>query len=90
MLLWLFRIGGILCPFLNMIVTIWKPLPLIAYGAFAISAALLSLMLPETLAKQLPETIAVQTICQECNSFDHALGSEVFMTSSNLCTEIQS
>jgi len=41
-----------------LIVNIWRPLPLIAYGAFAISAGLLSLMLPETLGKQLPETIA--------------------------------
>jgi len=52
------RVGGILCPFLNMIVNIWRPLPLIAYGVFAISAGLLSLMLPETLGQQLPETIA--------------------------------
>jgi len=41
-----------------MIVTIWKPLPLIAYGVFAITAGLFSLMLPETLGKQLPETLA--------------------------------
>jgi len=51
------RFGGILCPFLNMLVSIWRPLPLIAYGVFAVSAGLVSLKLPETLNKKLPETI---------------------------------
>ena len=51
------RIGGILCPYLNMMSEIWTPLPLIVYGIFAFSGGLLSLFLPETLNKQLPETI---------------------------------
>jgi len=40
-----------------MLVSIWHPLPLIAYGVFGVTAGLVSLMLPETLNKKLPETI---------------------------------
>jgi len=35
----------------------WRPLPLILIGALAFSAGILSLLLPETLNKKLPETI---------------------------------
>jgi OCT family organic cation transporter-like MFS transporter 4/5 len=51
------RVGGILCPYLNMLGEYWRPLPLIVYGVFAFSGGLLSLLLPETLNRQLPETI---------------------------------
>ena len=36
----------------------WRPLPLLIYGALALSGGVLSLMLPETLNKKLPDTIA--------------------------------
>lgn len=52
------RIGGILAPFFNMLANIWKPLPLIIFGAMAFSGGLLSLMLPETHDKPTLETIA--------------------------------
>ena len=51
------RIGGILCPYLNMVADYWRPGPLIVYGILAFSAGILSLLLPETLNKKLPETI---------------------------------
>ena len=35
----------------------WRPLPLIIYGILAFSGGVLSLLLPETLNKVLPETI---------------------------------
>ena len=35
----------------------WPPGPLIVYGILAFSAGMLSLLLPETLNKKLPETI---------------------------------
>ncbi|XP_053947368.1 organic cation transporter protein-like [Anastrepha ludens] len=52
------RIGGILAPYLNLLGEIWRPLPLMICGALAFIAGLLSLMLPETLNKPMPETIA--------------------------------
>ncbi|XP_061396833.1 organic cation transporter protein-like [Musca vetustissima] len=51
------RIGGILAPYLNLLGQIWRPLPLIICGALAFLGGLLSLMLPETLNKPMPETI---------------------------------
>jgi OCT family organic cation transporter-like MFS transporter 4/5 len=35
----------------------WRPLPLLIYGALALCGGLLSLLLPETLNKKLPDTI---------------------------------
>lgn len=52
------RIGGILAPFFNMLADIWKPLPLIIFGAMAFAGGLLSLLLPETHNKPTLETIA--------------------------------
>ncbi|XP_005187237.2 organic cation transporter-like protein [Musca domestica] len=52
------RIGGILAPFFNMLGEIWKPLPLIIFGAMAFVGGLLSLLLPETHNKPTLETIA--------------------------------
>ncbi|XP_011211490.2 organic cation transporter protein [Bactrocera dorsalis] len=52
------RVGGILAPYLNLLGEIWRPLPLIVCGFLAFFAGLLSLMLPETLNKPMPETIA--------------------------------
>lgn len=52
------RFGGILAPYINVLADIWKPIPLIIFGAMAFIGGLLSLYLPETLGKKLPETIA--------------------------------
>lgn len=51
------RIGGILAPYINVSADIWKPLPLVVFGALSLASGLLSLYLPETLNKKLPETI---------------------------------
>ena len=51
------RVGGIICPFINMLSDVWRPLPLIIYGTVAFTAGLLALLLPETLGQSLPETI---------------------------------
>ena len=52
------RVGGILAPYFNLLGDIWKPLPYIIFGSMAVTGGLLSLMLPETVNKNLPETIA--------------------------------
>ncbi|KAF7277417.1 hypothetical protein GWI33_007518, partial [Rhynchophorus ferrugineus] len=36
---------------------IWQPLPLLIFGSLALIGGILSLVLPETLNKKLPETI---------------------------------
>jgi len=51
------RVGGILAPYLKLLGEIWRPLPLIICGALSLTAGLLSLLLPETLNKPMPETI---------------------------------
>ncbi|XP_055853387.1 organic cation transporter protein-like [Episyrphus balteatus] len=51
------RIGGILAPYFNLLADIWKPLPLIIFGAMAFIGGLLSLLLPETHNKPMLETI---------------------------------
>lgn len=52
------RIGGIMAPYFNLLSDIWKPFPLIIFGALALTGGTLSFLLPETLNKKLPETIA--------------------------------
>jgi OCT family organic cation transporter-like MFS transporter 4/5 len=51
------RVGGILAPYFNLLGDFWKPLPYIIFGTMAVTGGLLSLMLPETVNKNLPETI---------------------------------
>lgn len=52
------RVGGILAPYVNLLADYWKPLPLLIFGVLAFIGGLLSLYLPETHNKKLPETIA--------------------------------
>ncbi|XP_071963436.1 organic cation transporter protein-like [Antedon mediterranea] len=51
------RVGGILAPIILEIGKLWPPLPLMIFSLMSISAGLLSLLLPETLKKDLPETL---------------------------------
>lgn len=51
------RVGGIVCPYINMLSDFWTPLPLIIYGGLAFTGGILALFLPETLGRRLPETI---------------------------------
>lgn len=51
------RIGGVLAPYVNFLTEIWTPLPLVVFGALSFICGLLSLLLPETHNKKLPETI---------------------------------
>lgn len=51
------RIGGILAPYINVLTDVWKPLPLVIFGTLAFISGLLSLYLPETHGRKLPETI---------------------------------
>ncbi|XP_055716130.1 organic cation transporter protein-like [Phlebotomus papatasi] len=52
------RFGGILAPYINFLGDIWKPFPMIIFGAMAFAGGLLSLFLPETLNQTLPDTVA--------------------------------
>ena len=51
------RLGGILCPYLNLLAATWTPLPLCIYGGLALTGGCMALLLPETLGKRLPETV---------------------------------
>ncbi|XP_066151542.1 organic cation transporter protein-like [Euwallacea fornicatus] len=50
------RVGSIITPYVNITTHIWKPLPLLIFGALAFLGGLMSLILPETLNRKLPET----------------------------------
>ena len=51
------RVGGILCPYVNLLGDVWTPFPLIVYGSLAFVGGACALFLPETLNKKLPETL---------------------------------
>ncbi|KAG5876061.1 hypothetical protein JTB14_016803 [Gonioctena quinquepunctata] len=51
------RIGSIVAPYMNILTHVWQPLPLLIYGSLTLAGGILSLVLPETLNKKLPETI---------------------------------
>ncbi|KAF7267223.1 hypothetical protein GWI33_019552 [Rhynchophorus ferrugineus] len=52
------RLGSIMAPYINVMAHVWRPFPLLVFGALALLGGVLSLMLPETLNKKLPETLA--------------------------------
>jgi len=51
------RIGSMVAPQMPLLEKIWKPLPLLLFGAMGTIAGLLSLLFPETLNTKLPDTI---------------------------------
>ncbi|XP_015189080.1 PREDICTED: organic cation transporter protein [Polistes dominula] len=51
------RIGGVIAPYINHLSEIWTPLPLVIFGSCALFGGMMSLLLPETLNKKLPESI---------------------------------
>ncbi|EFA00131.1 organic cation transporter protein [Tribolium castaneum] len=51
------RIGSITSPYINVLSKFWTPLPLIIFGSLALIGGVMSLVLPETLNKKLPETM---------------------------------
>ena len=57
------RIGGVLCPYVNMLSDFWTPLPLIIYGGLATAGGLLALLLPETLGIREGAVLIVLRTC---------------------------
>ncbi|KAK3925857.1 Organic cation transporter protein [Frankliniella fusca] len=51
------RISGALCPFISLLDSLNKSLPSTIFGCVAITSGLLSLFLPETLGRPLPQTM---------------------------------
>ena len=52
------RFFGIVCPFVANLAVIWKPLPMVALGIPSlISAFLVMTFLPETMGKELPQSM---------------------------------
>ncbi|XP_026679607.1 organic cation transporter protein-like [Diaphorina citri] len=52
------RVGGIFASYTSVLVEIWLPLPFLMFGVLSLTAGILSLILPETHHKKLPESIA--------------------------------
>ncbi|KAI8481418.1 hypothetical protein Bbelb_408530 [Branchiostoma belcheri] len=51
------RLGGIVSPFIALLIDTWKPLPYIVFGGLSVIGGVLCLMLPETLGTPLPQTL---------------------------------
>ncbi|XP_018578503.1 organic cation transporter protein isoform X2 [Anoplophora glabripennis] len=51
------RLGSIIAPYINLMTRIWIHLPLLIFGTLSLIGGVLSLALPETLNRKLPETI---------------------------------
>ena len=51
------RISGTLCPLIMILGKYWAPLPLCVFGGSSILAGIVSMMLPETIGCNLPDTI---------------------------------
>ncbi|XP_008215741.1 organic cation transporter protein [Nasonia vitripennis] len=51
------RVGGVIAPYINYLGYYWAPLPFVIFGFCSLLGGSLSLLLPETLNKKLPETI---------------------------------
>lgn len=52
------RLTSLLAPFIPLLKTYYSFLPLTVFGSFALVAGLMSLILPETLGCDLPDTIS--------------------------------
>ncbi|XP_063218411.1 organic cation transporter protein-like [Bacillus rossius redtenbacheri] len=72
------RVGGVLAPYINLLADYWQPLPLLIFGSLALAAGLLSLLLPETMNKKLPDTI------QEGEQFGKAVADDDTCTDENM------
>lgn len=51
------RIGGVIAPYIIHLSDIWMPLPFVIFGSCVLFGGTMSLLLPETLNKKLPESI---------------------------------
>ncbi|XP_017794870.1 PREDICTED: organic cation transporter protein-like isoform X2 [Habropoda laboriosa] len=51
------RIGGVIAPYVIYLSEIWMPLPFVIFGSCVLFGGMMSLLLPETLNKKLPESI---------------------------------
>ncbi|KAH8271495.1 hypothetical protein KR018_000953, partial [Drosophila ironensis] len=54
------RFGAMLAPFVPLLASYYEPLPLLLFGATSLLAGLLSLLLPETFHKKLPDTVRIR------------------------------
>ena len=50
-------LGAIVTPILLTLVSVWEPLPYFVFGILEIIAGVVALLLPETLGKNLPDTL---------------------------------
>ena len=64
------RFGGLLSPYVILLASTWKPLPLLVFGLISIVAAALTTVLPETHKKKLPATL------EEAEAFGQEAGDE--------------
>ncbi|CAH1776009.1 unnamed protein product [Owenia fusiformis] len=77
------RIGGLIAPFIGYAAIAWKPMPYIIFGVFSIAAGLLTLLLPETLNRALPQTL------EDGENFTHSSGKQLYINGENNAAELK-
>ncbi|XP_072037353.1 organic cation transporter protein-like [Amphiura filiformis] len=70
------RVGGMVAPLIFLLEDTWKPLPFMIFGSCALLAGVLTLLLPETRNKNLPETLEEGEEFGKPNWMKHLCGSE--------------
>ncbi len=78
------RVGAVLSPYVAMLSKVRHWLPLVVFGGAAILSGLLALLLPETLGRDLPETVQVRGAEEEDEIYPYGTRFSRFMK--QMCT----
>jgi OCT family organic cation transporter-like MFS transporter 4/5 len=77
------RVGSTIAPYLLYLGTTWKPLPILIFGLTAFAGGFLSLFLPETYNKDLPDTLADAERNDAVKVSEIQIGEELVVLSKN-------
>ncbi|KAM8711158.1 hypothetical protein ACLKA7_000313 [Drosophila subpalustris] len=76
------RFGAMLAPFVPLLGSYYEPLPLLLFGGVSLVAAILSLLLPETFHRKLPDTVAEAIALSKNSEIDPVIANNSTSTDS--------